>query len=88
MRRFKVSPHLEGVLRKLLRRDRVLYECVLGKMEEVLSSSDVGHYKNLRSPLQHLKRVHVGCFVLVFEYVVADDLVVYVDFDHHDNIYR
>jgi mRNA-degrading endonuclease RelE of RelBE toxin-antitoxin system len=88
MRGFRVTPHLELVLRKLFRRDRLLYGRVLGKMEEIVSCPDVGHYKNLKSPLGHLKRVHVGCFVLVFDFVVAEDCIVFVDLDHHDNVYK
>ena len=47
------------------------------------------HYKNLRSPMQHLKRVHIDkSFVLVFS--VDDDQkhIIIEDYDHHDNIYK
>ena len=46
-------------------------------------------FKNLRSPLQHLKRVHIDQhFVLTFSVDEISKTVTFEDFDHHDNIYR
>ena len=33
------------------------------------------------------KRVHIGHFVLVFQYDKVIDTINFDDFDHHDNIY-
>ena len=56
-------------------------------MQEILTCSDVNHYKNLRKPLQNYKRVHVrSSFVLIFRY--ENDKVVFCDIDHHDKIYK
>lgn len=56
-------------------------------MREILNSANINHYKNLRTPLQHLKRVHIRkSFVLTFG--VENDVVVFYDFDHHDRIYE
>ncbi|MBR9675863.1 hypothetical protein GOV05_02535 [Candidatus Woesearchaeota archaeon] len=57
------------------------------KIIEILKNPN--HYKNLRKPLQHLKRVHVDkSFVLVFSIDEKTKTVVIEDFDHHDNIYN
>jgi len=57
------------------------------KIEKTLS--DPHRYKNLRQPLQHLKRVHVGKkVVLVLSVDEEEHLVIIEDYDHHDNIYR
>lgn len=62
---------------------------LLKKMEEILSCDDVTHYKNLRAPLRHLKRVHIDShFVLVFRYDESADSILFYDLDHHDNIYK
>ncbi len=34
------------------------------------------------------KRVHIGHFVLVFKFMKEKKTIVFVDFDHHDNIYK
>ncbi len=88
MRKFRVEPSLEKILEKLAKRDKKRYEILMKKVEEILSCEDPNHYKNLRVPLQHLKRVHIDShFVLTFRYIPSEDLIVFYDFDHHDNIY-
>ncbi|MBS3169162.1 addiction module toxin RelE [Candidatus Woesearchaeota archaeon] len=89
MRDFSVEDKLEKKLGKIFRKDRVLYEAVMKKIEEILSCPDVHHYKNLHSPLQKYQRVHVkSSFVLLFEYLETEDLVIFYDLDHHDFIYQ
>lgn len=61
----------------------------MGKINEIATCDDVNHYKNLRNPLQHLKRVHImSSFVLTFRYIESEDKIIFYDFDHHDNIYK
>lgn len=88
MRAFSISEHLQKMLTKLAKKDRALYEQVLKKIQEVASSYDIEHYKNLRYNMKDSKRVHIGHFVLVFQYDVANDSIKFDDFDHHDNIYN
>ena len=88
MHNFKISEHLQEILKKLSKKDKSLYEQVLNKISEISNSSEVGHYKNLRYDMKDSKRAHIGHFVLVFQFDKADDLVNFDDFDHHDNIYQ
>ncbi len=72
----------------LCRKDKNTYQALVKKMQEILNCDDINHYKNLRKPLQHLKRVHIsGPFVLTFRYEEAEDKIVFYNFDHHDNVY-
>ncbi len=89
MRKFSIEDNLAKDIAKLLKKDKALYDTLMRKMDEILSIADVHHYKNLRSPLQHLKRVHIkGPFVLTFKYIEAEDKVVFYSMDHHDRIYE
>lgn len=88
MHKFKVSEHLKEELSKLSRKDKSLYEQVMGKINEVVNSYDVEYYKNLRYNLKNSKRVHVGHFVLIFQFDKKNDEINFDDFDHHDNIYK
>ncbi|MBI5393564.1 addiction module toxin RelE [Candidatus Woesearchaeota archaeon] len=89
MRSHSPEEKLKKILEKLYKKDRKRYEIIMQKMQEILTCSDVNHYKNLRSPLQHLKRVHIDShFVLVFRYDVQQDHVLFYDLDHHDSIYH
>ncbi len=85
---FEIVPSLEDTLRKLSKRDKFLYERVLKKIEEVITTSDIEHYKNLRHDMKDKKRVHIGHFVLVFTFVREENKVKFIDFDHHDKIYK
>lgn len=84
----EIIPSLQKIFNKLSRKDKKLYEQVLKKIEEVISSEDIEHYKNLKYDLKDKKRVHVGSFVLVFSFIKDEHKVKFLDFDHHDNIYR
>ncbi len=84
---YELSPYLEKVLKKLFRKNRSLYEQVMKKIEEVMTSSDVEHYKNLRHNMKDKKRVYIGHFVLVFKFIKNEKKIIFLDFDHHDKIY-
>ena len=88
LRRYTTSKNFDRILAKLQKRDKQLYNDLLNKMNEILNSPDVEHYKNLKYDLKEFKRAHVGSFVIAFKYDKADDLVFFSDFDHHDNIYN
>ena len=87
-RGYKTSKELDRILAKLQKKDKQLYENLLNKMNEVLNSLEVEHYKNLRYDLKELKRVQIGHFVLVFKFNKMNNLIFFSDFDHHDNIYK
>ena len=88
MREFEIKPDLYKKLVKLSKKNRNSYESVMKKIDEVVNSPDVEHYKNLRYDMKDSKRAHIGHFVLVFSYDKAKDFVSFEDYDHHDNIYR
>jgi len=87
VRSYEILPSLLKILGKLSKKDRALYNQVMKKIEEIISTLDVEHYKNLRHDMKELKRVHIGHFVLVFEYKKDENKIIFKDFDHHDNIY-
>lgn len=89
MREFYIEGDLKKKLSKLFKKDRHRYELLMKKIQEILACENVEHYKNLRKPLQHLKRVHINThFVLVFKYDKENDTVIFYDVDHHDSIYK
>ncbi|MFW5991019.1 MAG: type II toxin-antitoxin system RelE family toxin [Candidatus Nanoarchaeia archaeon] len=78
---------VEKIFSKLARKDYGQLEKVEKKVNEIIKNPH--HYRNLRRPLQHLKRVHVAkSFVLVFSVDDNNKKVIIEDYDHHDNIYK
>jgi YafQ family addiction module toxin component len=88
MYKFKISEHLQEILRKLSKKDRDLYQQTIKKINEIVNSYDIEHYKNLRYNMKDSKRAHVGHFVLVFQFDKKNNEINFDDFDHHDNIYK
>lgn len=84
----EIQPYLRGILHKLSKKNKPLYEQVMKKIQEVISSADVERYKNLRHDMKDKKRVHIGHFVLVFKFIKEENKIIFVDFDHHDKIYK
>jgi len=82
----KIKKNLDEKLKKLYKKDRKKYEILLKKAEEVIKNPN--HYKNLKSPLHFLRRVHIDKhFVLTFSIDEKTKTVTLEDFDHHDKIY-
>lgn len=88
MTSYAIKLSLRKILNKLSKKDKETYEQVLNKIDEVTSSAAIDHYKNLRKPLQHLKRVHIKSSVLTFKYDKLEDKVIFYNFGHHDDIYK
>jgi YafQ family addiction module toxin component len=87
MYRLKINPELQADLKKLVKKNRKQYEMIINKTEEILENPH--RYKNLRVPMNHLKRVHIdNHFVLVFSVDENSMVVTLEDFDHHDLIYK
>jgi len=88
MKKFEIKPELFKKLVKLSKKDKKSYESVMRKIDEVVNSSSIGHYKNLRYNMKDSKRVHIGHFVLVFSYDTSKDFISFEDYDHYDSIYK
>ncbi len=86
---FDVTDELKLKIRKLLKKDKKRVEILNKKIKEIISSDSIDHYKNLKYGLKEFKRVHIdSSFVLVFKVNLEDNFILFVDLDHHDNIYK
>ncbi|MFH1586843.1 MAG: addiction module toxin RelE [Candidatus Diapherotrites archaeon] len=89
MREFELSLKLKRILKKLLKKDKLRYEASLKKIDEICSSQDIEHYKNLSYDMKEFKRAHIlSHFVLVFKFDKKTGKLRFEDLQHHDDIYR
>ncbi|MEK6916260.1 MAG: addiction module toxin RelE [Nanoarchaeota archaeon] len=89
MRKFSIEESLKKSISKLSKKNKVTYDALMNKMNEILTCQDVNHYKNLKKPLEEYKRVHIkGSFVLLFKYIQAEDKILFYDLAHHDKVYK
>jgi len=78
---------VETIFFKLAKKNPKQLEIINKKINEIRENPQ--HYKNLKKPMQHLKRVHVDSnFVLLFSVDEKSKTVIIEDYDHHDKIYR
>lgn len=88
MHKFEVEEKLHEILQKLFKKDLKKYEIIWKKIDEIINSESIEHYKNLRHDLKEFKRIHIDkSFILIFKYDKLKDKVIFYDFDHHDKIY-
>ncbi|MBS3106491.1 type II toxin-antitoxin system RelE/ParE family toxin [Candidatus Woesearchaeota archaeon] len=82
----QVLPSFQKSLDKFAKRNRRQFEIVQKKMSEVIENPQ--HYKNLKAPLNFLKRVHIDkSFVLLFSVDEREKRVVFEGLEHHDEAY-
>ncbi len=84
---FELRKSVEAIFLKLSKKSPKQLEIVFKKIEDIVDNPH--RYKNLRRPLQHLKRVHIDrSFMLVFSIDEENKLVIIEDYDRHDNVYK
>lgn len=88
---YSFSEKLKDIIRRLKKKDRNRVLLIRKKADQIINSDEftIEHYKNLQHGLSDRKRVHVDkSFVLTFSYDKPRKFVLFLDFDHHDNIYE
>ncbi|MFW6283726.1 MAG: type II toxin-antitoxin system RelE family toxin [Minisyncoccales bacterium] len=81
-----IRPSLDNKFQKLAKKNKKQLEIIFKKIEEILSNPH--HFKNLRKPLQHLKRIHIDKhFVLTYSVDEQTKIITLEDYNHHDKIY-
>jgi len=88
---FNLTDELKSIIEKLAKKDKKRADIINKKIKQVINSDlmSIEHYKNLRYDLKDFKGVHIdSSFVLVFRVDISNNFVLFVDFDHHDRIYK
>lgn len=74
------------IMKKLRKKDSARYDRVAKKMNEIVENPHV--YKPLGNEMAGRRRVHFDPFVLVFSIDEENKMVRFLDFGHHDKIYK
>lgn len=78
------SQKFEKVITKLKKKNLTFFNQLVSQMEKAVRIPNIG--KPLRYTLKNRRRLHVGSFVLVYEFYNGE--LRFIDFDHHDKIYK
>ncbi len=83
---FLVRPELDEKLKKIRKKNPVLFERIGKKIEEIIKNPE--HYKPLRHDMKNIRRVHLDPFILTFIIIESENRVEFLEVEHHDDAYR
>ena len=82
----EVVESVDKIFKKLQKKDRAQFDSVARKVCEILANPL--QFKPLKNPMQHMRRVHVGSFVIVYDVDEARQVVTIRSYEHHDRVYK
>ncbi|MCZ7356955.1 MAG: type II toxin-antitoxin system RelE/ParE family toxin [Candidatus Methanoperedens sp.] len=82
----QIETALEITLDKLKKKDNSIYQRIIHKILEISKNPELG--KPLRNVLKGKRRVHVGSFVLFYSIDKKNEIVTFLQFEHHNKAYR
>ena len=82
----EVVEKVDRIFKKLRKKDLAQLEALCRKINDLLE--DPQQFKPLKSPMQHMRRVHIGSFVLVYDIDEVRKVVTIRRYEHHDNVYK
>jgi len=80
-----VPEHLDRIFSKLSKKDKLQFEILTRKIEEVLKNPQIG--EPLTGNMAGQRSVHVRHFVLIYEILENEKIIRLLDYDHHDVVY-
>jgi YafQ family addiction module toxin component len=80
------SPKIDGIFKKLSKKNPNQLEAITKKLEEIVENPH--RFKPLSNIMKKFRRVHFGSFVLTYFIDEKNKTVILEDFDHHDEIYK
>ena len=81
-----IPKKLDRIFDKLSKKDKLQFEILTKKIEEILENPRIG--KPLTANMSGQCRVHLRNFVLTYEIVENEKKINLLDYDHHDKIYK
>ena len=88
MFKYDIHDTLRAKLDKISKKDKVLASIFFKKVQEIVNRDEktINAYKNLRSPLNEYKRIHLtGNYILLFS--VKGNRVIFFDIRHWDEVF-
>jgi YafQ family addiction module toxin component len=82
----EVVEKVDKIFKKISKKDPIQFNSINKKVNEILENPH--QFKPLKSPMQYMRRVHVGSFVLVYVINEAQKVVTIRRYEHHDNAYK
>jgi addiction module RelE/StbE family toxin len=78
-------PDVEAIFQKLKSKDALRFAQLVKKLRELGENPEIG--KPLHKPMQGLRRLHIGHYVLTYKFEKKKGQITLVDYAHHDDVY-
>ena len=82
----EIEEEVFKVFKKLSKKNKMQLEAVNKKINQIIA--DPFQFKPLKHPLEGLRRVHIGSFVLIYEVIENQKTVKVLKYKHHDEAYH
>jgi len=82
--KYRTTIEFDKQFRKLTKKDKVLKDRLLGKIDQIVSDPQIGDPK--RHDMKHARGSHVDPFVII--YTFDDNIITFIYVDHHDKVYK
>jgi YafQ family addiction module toxin component len=79
------TPFFEKQLKKLKKKDSVLFDRLGKKIKEIKNNPE--HYKPLKNILKGNRRAHLDPFIIIFDINIEKNLITMHYVKHHDKAY-
>ena len=86
MHNLEIEEEVFRAFKKLAKKDKKHLEALNKKIQQILN--DPFQFKPLKHPLDGLRRVHVGSFVLIYEVLENPNTVRILKYKRHDQAYQ
>jgi YafQ family addiction module toxin component len=81
----EVVESVDKTFGKLQRKDPAQFEALSKKIKQILENPQ--QFKPLRAPMQRMRRVHIGAFVLIYDINEEEKIVTVRRYEHHNTVY-
>jgi YafQ family addiction module toxin component len=81
----EVVESVDKTFGKLHMKDPAQFEALSKKIKQILENPY--QFKPLRALMQHMRRVHIGSFVLIYDINEEEKVVTVRRYEHHDTVY-
>lgn len=82
----EIEEEVFKAFKKLAKKDKIQLEAINKKIDQILT--EPFQFKALKHPLEGLRRVHIGSFVLIYEVLENPKTVRVLKYKHHDEAYQ
>lgn len=82
----EVVERVDKIFKKMEKKDPKQLEIINKKINQILKNPYL--FKPLKFPMQHMRRVHIGSFVLVYDIDESRKIVTIRRYEHHDEVYK